>query len=411
MKYLVFFLLIPGLLLAQTYRVDQLIDTGLKNNYGLQQSEISYEISQSKLNSSRWNLLPEVSAGFNQTNYFDSTIDDQLNSLTFRVTKKISLNDSYYFQNKYSRYDLDTANMKLDSERRNFVYQVIKAYIGILDKQKQLELQNKNLGIQQSIVDQSKLLLKQKKSTEFDVRQSEITLLNVQIAIKNLQNDIRNSRKLLFNMLNMTDENYTLAEIELPNPDAIGELNSENVTDLLLLKREIERDDISLKQNKLSYLPEISLNYLYNKAKQSNDFSFDSDRTNHTLSLEATYSLWNYFKNGEEHRQTKLNQKVKKLTYESKKMSVQSQYEQYKDQMDYLKEMDNLYQLKKENTQENLNIAEQKYQMGMIQQIELDKARYEFLDASVAYESNRYKLIELNESVNYLLSGKLLNKY
>jgi len=47
----------------------------------------------------------------------------------------------------------------------------------------------------------------------------------------------------------------------------------------------------------------------------------------------------------------------------------------------------------------------------MIQQIELDKAIYEFLDASINAETNKYKLIELYESINYLLSKKLLNKY
>jgi len=397
--------------MAQTYTVDQLIDSGLKNNYGIQQAELGYEITKSKLNSSRWNLLPEVSAGFNQTNYFDSNPLDKLNTLSFRVSKKISLNDSYYFQNKLAGFDLSTYDLKLNAEKRSFVYEVIQSYIEILNKQKQLELQRENLAIQQSIVDQSKLLFKQKKSTEFELKQSEITLYNVQIALKNVENDIKNSRQVLFNLLRMSDENYALAEIEMPQPGTIAPLDEEKINDLKLLKRDIERDDINLTQSKLSYLPDISLSYNYNKAKQSTDFSFDNDNTSHTLSLEASYSLWTFFKNGETHRQAKLNQKIKKLSYEDKKLTIENQYEQYKTQMEYLNEMSELYRLKKENTRSNLDIAIQKHQMGMIQQIELDKVRYEFLDASLAYESNRYKMIQLNESINYLLSGKLLSKY
>jgi len=90
---------------------------------------------------------------------------------------------------------------------------------------------------------------------------------------------------------------------------------------------------------------------------------------------------------------------------------VETKYAQYQDQLDYLNEMDELYQLKKEHAEENLNIAEQKYQLGMIQQIELDKARYEFLDATIGVETNKYKLLETYESINYLLAKKLLNKY
>ena len=401
----------PTLIFAQNYTAEQLIDIGLQNNYGIQQSEASYQVSKAKLNIARWDILPELSANFNYTHDFEAAQDPNSNALSLRLAKKISLNDQSYYQNKYAKYDLETAEIKLDNDKKDFVFKVLKAYIDVLNKQKQLELQNKNLEIQQSILTQSRMLLVQKKNTEFDVKQSEINLLNVQIAIKSLENDIKNSRRNLFNMLNIPDEFFAFSEITVPDFDNLPEFDVSQVPELVVLKRDIERDEIALTQSKVSFVPDLTMSYQYSKTKSGYDFEFDNNRTGHTLALDASYSFWNLFKHGQEHSQTKLSQKIKKLNYENSKLTIESQYSQYQTQLDYLKEMDELYQLKKENTQDNLNIAEQKHELGMIQQIELDKAIYEFLDASINAETNKYKLIELYESINYLLSKKLLNKY
>ncbi|HPY97382.1 MAG TPA: TolC family protein [Candidatus Cloacimonadota bacterium] len=411
MKYLILLLILPTLIFAQNYTAEQLIDIGLQNNYGIQQSEASYQVSKAKLNIARWDILPELSANFNYTHDFEAAQDPNSNALSLRLAKKISLNDQSYYQNKYAKYDLETAEIKLDNDKKDFVFKVLKAYIDVLNKQKQLELQNKNLEIQQSILTQSRMLLVQKKNTEFDVKQSEINLLNVQIAIKSLENDIKNSRRNLFNMLNIPDEFFAFSEITVPDFDNLPEFDVSQVPELVVLKRDIERDEIALTQSKVSFVPDLTMSYQYSKTKSGYDFEFDNNRTGHTLALDASYSFWNLFKHGQEHSQTKLSQKIKKLNYENSKLTIESQYSQYQTQLDYLKEMDELYQLKKENTQDNLNIAEQKHELGMIQQIELDKAIYEFLDASINAETNKYKLIELYESINYLLSKKLLNKY
>ncbi|HOE90617.1 MAG TPA: TolC family protein [Candidatus Cloacimonadota bacterium] len=411
MKYLILLLILPTLIFAQAYTAEQLIDIGLQNNYGIQQSEASYQVSKAKLNIARWDILPELSANLNYTHDFEAAQDPNSNALSLRLAKKISLNDQSYYQNKYAKYDLETAEIKLDNDKKDFVFKVLKAYIDVLNKQKQLELQNKNLEIQQSILTQSRMLLVQKKNTEFDVKQSEINVLNVQIAIKSLENDIKNSRRNLFNMLNIPDEFFAFSEITVPDFDNLPEFDVSQVPELVVLKRDIERDEIALTQSKVSFVPDLTMSYQYSKTKSGYDFEFDNNRTGHTLALDASYSFWNLFKHGQEHSQTKLSQKIKKLNYENSKLTLESQYSQYQTQLDYLKEMDELYQLKKENTQDNLNIAEQKHELGMIQQIELDKAIYEFLDASINAETNKYKLIELYESINYLLSKKLLNKY
>lgn len=414
MKKIIFAVMfLPLMLFAQSYNIDQLVEIGIKNNLDLQQSELSKELANSQLHKSYWDLVPDVTADFNRTDYLylEKGSTHQNNSLGLNVTKTIYLNDPQYYSYKFAKFDKKTSELKYENEKRSFILQIVSAYISLLDSQKQLEVQKSNQTIQENILQQTKILYRQKKNTEFDVTQSEITLLNVQIAITKLNNDISSKRNQLFNLINCQDQGFPLEDLTIKEDYQLPDFNTANNKDIELLQREIDRTDLSLNQTKLSFLPDLSLKYRYAKENFSPDFSFDDTSKSHTLMLNASYSLWNFFKNKENYSQTYISKKSKELSLKSKSLNLENQYQQYKDNLNYFKQLDNLYAIKKDNTKLNLVIAEKRYELGMIEQIELDKARFENFDAIQAYESNKYKLIELAEQVNFLLSNKILNKY
>ncbi len=412
MRLILIFILLPTLIFAQSYNLEELIDMGLKNNYDIQQSDINKQISKSQLNSSRWNLLPSVTAELSRTedlkNDYNSIKKNQLN---FSISKSISLNDADYFQNKFAYHDYEDSQIENIMKRRNFIYQMIQSYIGVLSSQKQLDAQNKNLSIQQKILAQNNLLFAQKKITNFEIKQGEITLLNIQISIKKLENEIKNKRRSLFDLVNTEDNNGDFEDILYTSNERNPEFNADKIIELVLLQRKIERENISIKQSKLNYFPRLSLNYNYNQSDYDQNFNLSHHETSHTLSLKANYSLWTYFENNESYKQSTLNKKLKVLNYENKLNAVKTEYSQFVNDLYYYKELHDLYSLKKENATENLQIAEEKYQLGKIQQIDLDKARLEKLEADIEYESNKYQLILSRESINHLMSEKMLNKY
>jgi hypothetical protein len=47
----------------------------------------------------------------------------------------------------------------------------------------------------------------------------------------------------------------------------------------------------------------------------------------------------------------------------------------------------------------------------MIQLLELDKTRTDYIDADIAYYANRYQIIQKQEAVNQLLSKQILGKW
>lgn len=405
-------MLLPTLIFARSISLEELVDQGLKNNFELKQSDVQQQIAKSQVNSSRWNLLPSVSAELSRTEDLKSDVNSiQKNQLNLNVSKSISLNDGNYFQNKYARHDYEDSKIENTMKKRDFIFQMIKSYIAVLSSQKQLEAQKKNLSIQQNIVEQNTQLFAQKKITSFEVKQGEITLLNIQISIKKLENEIKNKRRSLFDLINADDQDDEFADISYDQNSEIAEFNADHIFELILLQRKIKRDNIAMTQSKLNYFPQLSLNYSYNHSKFDQNLEFSHHGTNHTLSLKANYSLWTYFENYESYRQSSLNKKLSVLNYENKLNTIKTEYSQYADELLYYNDLQNLYSLKKENATENLQIAEEKYQLGKIQQIDLDKARLEKLEAEIEYESNKYQLILSRESINHLMSEKMLNKY
>ncbi|NLT48663.1 MAG: hypothetical protein GXX92_09655, partial [Clostridiales bacterium] len=66
--YLILILLLPVFLTAGEYTLDQMVEHGLQNSYQVQKNELSSELSESSLNSAKWNLIPDASlnAGISQ---------------------------------------------------------------------------------------------------------------------------------------------------------------------------------------------------------------------------------------------------------------------------------------------------------------------------------------------------------
>ncbi len=403
---------IPLILSAQIYYLDDLIDNGLQNNLSLKQAQLILENANSKKIASQWNLYPDVSVGSSHKEYFsDKPQNAKDNSFDFSVSKNISLNDQAWFSYMFNNFDYETAKIQYDFKKKSFIYQIINDYIAVLNLQKQFNLLNENKEIQQMIVNQSKVLFYQQKATSFDVSQSEITLLNAEISILKVKNDLATKRKQLFNNLNMIDNNYLLSDLEFNSEYSIPEHDIKANNDVILLEREIKRNKLSLTQNNLKLFPSLNLSYNYSQGYVSNTFKLDNKNTNHTVMLSLSYSFKDFFVDHQSKIQTRNIKRSNELSLTDKENNLTNQYSQLSDELGYLENLHQLYLKKVKQTNENLSIATERYKLGLIPQLDFDKARYEFLDAKIALESNQYEIISKRENINFLMSKKLLNKW
>ena len=409
----VIIMLLPLLLAAQSYTLEELITYGLENSFSVQKSYLSSQSSQSMLNTSKWNLLPDASVNGGIKKDFDPAVetDDVTSSAGFSLSKTISLNDAAYFNYLYASLDTKTANMQLEQTRKTYAYNVFSAYLKVLSSQKQRSSLEENLQIQTRVWEQSKILLQLGKTTPFEVKQNEIAVLNSNISLMQLDNTIANARKELFALVQMQDESYPLTELELNIRKEIPEFRTDKNIDINILNQELNRLNLQLKQNKLDDFPRFNLAYNLDRSVSGADFDFDRYNTNHGISLTLSYPLLNIFENSESRTRTKISKQLSQVTIEEKKDQLQRDYNSALRELQYLKRMNELYSEQLAQSREQITQAEERYRLGLIELLELDKTRTNFIETDISYNNNLYSIIAKQEEINYLLSEPLLGKW
>lgn len=409
----VILMLLPLLLAAQSYTLEELITYGLENSFSVQKSALSYQSSKSTLNTSKWNLLPDASVSGGIKKDFDPAVntDDVTSSAGLSIGKTISLNDAAYFNYLYASLDTKTANMKLEQTRRAYAYEVFSAYLKVLSSQKQRSSLEENLQIQIRVWEQSKILLQLGKTTPFEVKQNEIAVLNSNISLMKLDNTIANARKELFALVQMQDEGYPLTELELNIQKEIPAFNTEKNADINILNQELKRLNLQLKQNKLDDFPRLNLAYNFDRSVSGANFDFDRYNTNHGISLTLSYPLFNIGENAESRTRTKISRQLSQVAIEEKKDQLQRDYDSALRELQYLKRMNELYSEQLAQSREQITQAEERYRLGLIELLELDKTRTNYIETDISYNTNLYSIIAKQEEINYLLSEPVLGKW
>lgn len=412
---LLLLLLLPIALCGQQYTLDDLISHGMEHSWSMQKAGLGSLSSRSSLASARLNLLPEVDLGFNVKhdlyNPLAPEVSDLSSNARISVSKTISLNDDAWFNYKYARLDDQKAALTYSKSSSGYAYSVFSAYLEVLKAQKQLLSLQKNLEIQTRVWEQSKVLNQLGKNTAYDVKEAEIAVMNSRISILQLENTISTQRRQLFALVSLQDEGYELADLE-PNPDFQTEgCGVENSTAVKLLKADIKRSELSGNQVFLGYFPRVNLGYNYDRAVSGQDFELDHYSGSHTISLNLSYSLWNPLRQSQVDKRSGIGLRLAKLELENQIDELRVQYETMNLELEYLQNLDRLYREKLDQSTEQIRIAEERYRLGLIELLELDKTRVEYINSDIQYNNNRYQILAKQEAINTLLSRKLLGKW
>jgi outer membrane protein len=412
-RLLLLFLLLPVIMFAENYSLDQLIDYALENNTALKQSQLRLNRSRTALSSARVNYLPEVSAEIGRRENFATSppeTNQTTNFMGFSVQKSIALNNTEYFSNKNARHDFTIEQIRFEMDMQQTIFNLIENYIRVLENQMRLRLLDENIIIQESIVSESQLLLRQNRITPFDVQQSEINLLNARIENLNARNNLNISRKRLFDIINITDEGLELAEINLYGDEMdnfIREIDFDNILEIRQQNEAVNRHRTAICRTRLDFFPSINLRYNYGRTLSSSDFAYDNRRTDHTLSLNLSYSLNNLLKNRFSWQQVQSLAEHNELDTAQLQRNISLRYGQFIEELNYLQQLQILNESKLSQTTINLETAQQRYRLGRLTQLDLDKAIYENHSARINMENSKYQIMLKKLQIDYLLSNVL----
>lgn len=411
--FFIILLLLPVLLTASEYTLDQLVDHGLEHGFQIRRQELSSSNAKSSLNSAKWSLLPnaDLSLGINQDLDPVSPRSGLSSSAGIEINKTVSLNDPAYFNYRHALLDMDVANLELQKSYSSYAYQVVLAYLDALSASKRKNALEENLAIQTRVFEQSRVLLQLGKTTPFEVKQNEIAVMNSRISIIQLENTIQNARSKLFSLAQMQDMGYPLADLDVDIRQAVPAYSTENMLDIKLLEKSLNKNELQLSQNKLETLPRLNVSYGFSRRVSGDDFDFDRYNTVHSVGVNLSYSIWNFLTNKEGSTRMKISRQTTLLSIEDSRDQSRRAYETATKELEYLIRLDELYSEKLEQSTQQIRIAEERYRLGMIQLLELDKTRTEYIDADIQYNSNRYQIIQKHEDINHMLSNKILGKW
>jgi outer membrane protein TolC len=391
------------------YTLDDLIEIGLKNATTYQMEVLQKKNVHSSLISAYYDFLPSMSVSAGR-NY--SKIDSK--SAGFTLYKGISLNEPTYFNWRQAKYEQQMANLSFQEFRRNTAYEIFSNYVQVLEAEKRVEIQESNLAIQKKISQQVQTLYELKQKSAIELKQSQIALINAQIASQNAVNGLQKVREALFLYLNIPDKGYKFrgAEFDLKEEELVFEYSADIQTSEIYLKKSA----LSLCQSRLDFLPRLSASYSYNynyPGRNVTDdlFDFGKYEDSYTIGASLSYSLLNPLEHREAYLRNKRSYRIQQIQLEDKKEQNKLQFIQKKRDWETEKQVYGLTKQKFELASESLMMAEEQFSMGALSLLELDQAKQSYLESEIDLNSQYYQLLLKQEELNLLLSRKILDKW
>lgn len=413
-------ILFPILLLSQTYDLETLIQTGLEKSYDIQAEETSFHNSRSYLTSSWLGLLPSATISASRTNqemniyddlgYVTGTERDWTNSAGFSLTKNISLNESSYYDIRTSILSKQNAELSYEDMRRAVAFNVFSRYLYVLESQKNLAIQAENLQLQEKIHTQIQVQYDTGEKSLLELKQSEISLIDYEIAVNEAENTLIQLRQDLFSYLNLKDGGYELREPEFTIQAA--ELTFQENNTLFQKRNSLRSSKLSSFQQLMDFLPTLSLGYHYYSNSTSEDLAdFDSYKDSYTVSLSASYSIFDIFEKRESYVRSRRNIRIQELDLSISEQDLHDKVSNLESDIRTLRRSRDLYEEKLDLAESNLDMAQEQFRLGMISLLDLDRAKLDYSNAQLSYNNRYYELIRKQEEINQILSKPILGKW
>ena len=409
-KIILLLILLPILGFAEEYNLEDLVNIGLEKSVDMQAANISYENSASATRMSWFDLLPSLSASVSTTKSLIPKSDWVKNS-GISLNKSLISGNPEYLSIKKSLINLQKSKLSRQNNRKKIVYNIVSKYLAVLEARRKLEIKKQNLVLQEKIFKQIKIQYESGEKSLLDLKQSKLTLLNNRISLKEAENTLSEVRADLFSYLNLEDKNYPLREVALEIDST--EVEFQENLELKMQRKDLAKEKISLLQQKLNFFPTISLQYDYGYTKgfSAGLTEFDKYDKSESISLNASYSIFNLADTREAYRQAKRNYRLSEIYLAEKEKNLKLQITNLDKDISTLRQTYKLYKERKNLAEENLQMAQSQYKLGIISLLDLEKSKLDFQNAQLSFTEQHYNLLRKQEERNNLLSKKILKRW
>ncbi|MCH5718639.1 TolC family protein [Niabella hibiscisoli] len=193
--------------------LQQCIETGIHNNFDVEQRRIAEKSEQLDYRQSKLNLLPDLNGnaghGFNQGRSIDpftnSPVTQSFNSSNFSLSSGIVLFSGLSKMNNIKRADLSwkASQMELRQEKDNLAINIILAYLQVLSLSEQAHLVEDQAKLSAQQVERLNILNKEGAIKPSELSDLKGQFANDRLTITDNKNNLGNARLSLFRLMNI----------------------------------------------------------------------------------------------------------------------------------------------------------------------------------------------------------------
>lgn len=379
--------------------LEDCIVIALSNSPSAESARIAVQDAQVSLSMARNVLLPTASASA-QGNYKAgrapgvSWHDNADANSSLDATLSISGITDIVRDIKVQKLALEQALLQEETVKNTIVANVSTDYYALLSAKRAVGIRTKSRDLYQDQFNRSTAYFEQGIRPKVDVTTAEVNLNNEILSLIRAKNLVLSSSAKLANTMGITTKK--VLDIEEADIDSVlsfsvafdQALNTayQNRPDVLSMQTGLEMENIRLNKAKFGYFPTLSVGGSYSKF--GDDFHFDNDDARLFAAIEVP--IFSAFKNTNNVKKAKLAVESVKNNHRSLLnnvfLEVQSAFIKFREAAESIP----VAKLNVERAQENLDLAQGRYNEGISDIIELRDAEVSYTNSELNYLTARY---------------------
>ena len=201
----------------RVFTLKQAVDTALKNNLELKQTELQMESAGIDWRQAKTNLLPNlngfVNHGVNQGRsidpYSNSYASQNITYGNYNLGADITLFNGFQIKNfiRQTSYGYEASKMELQTVKDNLTLNIILAYLQILQNEDQLVQSRNQVALSKKQVERLEILNKEGSIIPAQLYELKGSLANDELAIITNENALQESKLSLSQLMNIPYDN------------------------------------------------------------------------------------------------------------------------------------------------------------------------------------------------------------
>ena len=420
MRYTFTAILFLSMLFSQSLSIDECVRIALENKGSIKSAEQNTRIAKLNRTSAAGMLLPTVraSSSFSETTYGNNSLTNE------NYATGLSLNQNLFnFGNNVRnvRNSDNSYDIAKQSERQSvsnvisnvyvYYYQYLKNNELFIIAEKNLELSSKQLDLVQrrynlGSVSKTDYL---KASVQYGTARS--TLLSRKLNRENSIEQLKNSMGIIEKDIPLKLKEKVNIELIIPTFDTAYSIMVQNSPDLKILDAQIKANQLNVRSSIGSSLPSVNLSVGMNASSPEEMTSeFFEDNYIKSANLTISIPIFSGLKNRNSVQISKIRLGQSKTTYNTSRINAKVELSSLIKTLNNYEEIIPIYEEVLISAEEDLRLAQNKYELGSATILELLDAQLAVLQASSTLVTTKYDAAIQLANLDKLL-GTLDKKY